>query len=443
MASGGLTQIRRLAAHPSSVGAARRILHDLLLGTPHESLLADGQLALSEVVTNALVHAGTEVELRVEIGVGVRVEVADGSPHLPAPRTYASLTATGRGLHLLEELVARWGVRSSGGGKTVWFELGVRSDAPSSAEGDLDGAGGSTDDDPRARDAATVVLLSVPLLLHAAWQMQAESLLREHLLSQLDEANGTDQIERHAAASEALAVLRDQLPVAAVAPDPATLLDASTDPALTADRVVVRVLPEALAQFDQLQELLQAATAMADAGVLLTPPTQPEVRSLRRWLCGEVLEQAQGRPPRRWDGGVGTEPTRAPAAWDDAAVARVTGATTAVIAADDTNRILAVSRPALALLGYDDPADLVLHRLVEIIPARFRQAHLSGFTLHLYAGRSPLVDLPVVVPALRRDGSEVSIGMTIHAEHLPRGRRVFLAHLSAVPAPDGDSETGG
>ncbi len=106
-----------------------------------------------------------------------------------------------------------------------------------------------------------------------------------------------------------------------------------------------------------------------------------------------------------------------------------------MIAADDTNRILAVSPAALVLLGYDDAAGLVGRRLVAIIPRRYRQAHLAGFTLHLFAGRSPLLSTSVVVPALRRDGSEVDVELTLSAHRLPAGRRAFVAEL-AEPAPD-------
>ena len=99
------------------------------------------------------------------------------------------------------------------------------------------------------------------------------------------------------------------------------------------------------------------------------------------------------------------------------------------VAADDTNRIIAVSAPALALLGYDLADELVGHRLVEIIPARYRQAHLAGFTLYLSNGRAPLLDRPVRVPVLHRDGSESELELTISSQLLEGGRHVFVAGL--------------
>ena len=81
-------------------------------------------LCLSEVVTNAVLHARTSVTVRVlEIGETVRVEVGDGSRAAPVRRTFAEVSPTGRGLHLLDRLASRWGTVISGRGKTVWFEI--------------------------------------------------------------------------------------------------------------------------------------------------------------------------------------------------------------------------------------------------------------------------------------------------------------------------------
>lgn len=83
----------------------------------------DAVLLASEVVTNALVHAGASATVRVSATpVSIRVEVDDCSERRPR-LTPADLDATGgRGLNLLELLAARWGVQPAAGGKTVWFE---------------------------------------------------------------------------------------------------------------------------------------------------------------------------------------------------------------------------------------------------------------------------------------------------------------------------------
>ena len=171
---------------------------------------------------------------------------------------------------------------------------------------------------------------------------------------------------------------------------------------------------------------------MAEADQLLAPPLQPELRELRRWLCGQVTSQAAGDSPVPW-----SPPPSPPASvdlvqpdgWDRDVVER---STDAVVAANDTDRIIAVNEPALALLGYGDAAELVGQRLLRLIPARFHQGHLAGFTLHLTHGRAPLIGTPVVVPVLRADGSESMIELLIEVLVVAEGRRVFTATLRAA-----------
>jgi anti-sigma regulatory factor (Ser/Thr protein kinase) len=83
-------------------------------------------LLVSEVVTNAILHARTTVTLTVESdGEMVRIAVRDGSPVRPRIHSFAATSATGRGLRLLDRLAKRWGVDAdpATGGKVVWFEV--------------------------------------------------------------------------------------------------------------------------------------------------------------------------------------------------------------------------------------------------------------------------------------------------------------------------------
>lgn len=113
-----------LSADPTSVGAGRRFVRATLLQWGLEDLVDTATLLVSELLTNAVLHARTapEIVVRNEDN-GVRVEVLDGSQRLPVAKGYGVDAATGRGLILLEQLSAAWGAEARGGGKAVWFEL--------------------------------------------------------------------------------------------------------------------------------------------------------------------------------------------------------------------------------------------------------------------------------------------------------------------------------
>jgi anti-sigma regulatory factor (Ser/Thr protein kinase) len=117
-----------LPAATESVPVARRFARDEL-----RSSAADVDtvvLLVSELVTNAVLHARSDVLLTVEDqGAIARVEVSDASPLPPRLRNFAVESATGRGMKLLDQLAQRWGaVPRRDGGKVVWFEVGAPSE---------------------------------------------------------------------------------------------------------------------------------------------------------------------------------------------------------------------------------------------------------------------------------------------------------------------------
>lgn len=106
--------------------AARRFVTQALGAVADDDDMTDTvTLLVSELVTNAVLHAGSDVEVSVRLtATAARVEVTDASPQAVAPRDAASDEDSGRGLALVGSLARRWGVRPvPGGGKTVWFEV--------------------------------------------------------------------------------------------------------------------------------------------------------------------------------------------------------------------------------------------------------------------------------------------------------------------------------
>jgi PAS domain S-box-containing protein len=165
---------------------------------------------------------------------------------------------------------------------------------------------------------------------------------------------------------------------------------------------------------------------LAHRGLTLAPPTQPEIRLIRAWICREVASQATGAAPQAWPGlPVDTPPPDAERPrWDAAAVST---STEAVVAADDVNRIVAASPAALDLLGWDD--DLIGRRIAAVIPDRHREAHIAAFTMHLLTGQTRIIGREVAVPALRRDGTEVDVLLLVRRVSAADGRPVFTATM--------------
>ncbi|MFB7026541.1 MULTISPECIES: ATP-binding protein [unclassified Streptomyces] len=99
-----------------------------------EERVEDVLLLVSEVVTNACLHAGGPEEFVLRRGrEGLRVEVADASsepPRARAPRSPA--LPGGHGLMVLDKLAGAWGYEARGSGaagKVVWLEVSLPSRA--------------------------------------------------------------------------------------------------------------------------------------------------------------------------------------------------------------------------------------------------------------------------------------------------------------------------
>jgi len=107
--------------------AARRFVTQALSGWDDDEgdLMDTVTLLVSELVTNAVIHAGSDVEVMVRLtSTAARIEVSDASASSISPRDATTEEDSGRGLALVGSLAQRWGVRPApGGGKTVWFEV--------------------------------------------------------------------------------------------------------------------------------------------------------------------------------------------------------------------------------------------------------------------------------------------------------------------------------
>lgn len=109
---------------PASVLRIRRFVVAACREGLGGELCETAALLVSEVATNALVHGSGRIEVRVLVtGRVLRVEVADSSSDLPAPRHADALDEGGRGLALVDVLASSWGAEPDELGKVVWFEV--------------------------------------------------------------------------------------------------------------------------------------------------------------------------------------------------------------------------------------------------------------------------------------------------------------------------------
>jgi anti-sigma regulatory factor (Ser/Thr protein kinase) len=128
-ADGNRNAALRLAPVADAPRRARDFLTATCLDWGATQFLESGGLAVSELVTNAVRYAGTEIRLGLELaGLVLTVTVHDsgtGEPRIVPPD---QRLAGGRGLAMVAKLAESWGVDARDGGKSVWCRL--RAPAP-------------------------------------------------------------------------------------------------------------------------------------------------------------------------------------------------------------------------------------------------------------------------------------------------------------------------
>ena len=113
-----------LPADLASVGSARQFIRTELDRNGWADATEVVVLLTSEVVTNAIRHAGSPCRVDVRITEdSVRVEVTDGSTQPVRLRRVPCDAESGRGLFLLDRLARHWGTHQRSAGKSVWFDV--------------------------------------------------------------------------------------------------------------------------------------------------------------------------------------------------------------------------------------------------------------------------------------------------------------------------------
>ncbi len=122
-----LTDELTLSADPRSIRVARGFLASIArdLDLPNDTVSV-AELALSEIVTNAVIHGLPPIVLQVDASPsGLEVSVTDASPAQPRAEETRLDATGGRGLAIVAAVAGAWGCEPdpAGPGKRIWFSV--------------------------------------------------------------------------------------------------------------------------------------------------------------------------------------------------------------------------------------------------------------------------------------------------------------------------------
>jgi anti-sigma regulatory factor (Ser/Thr protein kinase) len=306
-----VSAVLEITPEPRSVREARRWVTGELDAIGREDLTDSAALGVSELVTNAILHADPPIVLRLGgTATHPRVEVHDTSPVPPMVRNMTAadrvLATIGRGLGIVAMYSSTWGAEISTGGKVVWFEpvaeptfaedvtaTGDVFDLSEVVEQRLSAAGPDV-------DRVTVRLIDMPVRVFGQYRLWYEELRRELRLLALNHgedyplAKELSEITVQVEAERRQAVGIDRLNAAITEGlervDLEYVVPASTRTTMT-----------------RLMELLEEVDVFCREQRLLTLAPNPQQLELRRWYLGEFGRQAAGVQPQPWTGSFAVE----------------------------------------------------------------------------------------------------------------------------------------
>ena len=114
----------RFEADVSTVPLAREFVRRWLHECGADHVFDEASLIVTELATNAVLHADSPYEVRLSRTDGVvRIEVADGDAGTPEPQPFSAVAESGRGIVIVSAISASWGIEAQPQGKVTWAEL--------------------------------------------------------------------------------------------------------------------------------------------------------------------------------------------------------------------------------------------------------------------------------------------------------------------------------
>jgi anti-sigma regulatory factor (Ser/Thr protein kinase) len=129
---------------PTSAATARSFVRELCSRWQLDELADVAALLASELVTNAITHAGTPLELRLELREPrLHIAVHDHDPRTVRALSTGEQAEHTRGLLIVDRTARAWGVYPDpDGGKVVWCALNLPADPPADAPAGPSGTSG-------------------------------------------------------------------------------------------------------------------------------------------------------------------------------------------------------------------------------------------------------------------------------------------------------------
>jgi anti-sigma regulatory factor (Ser/Thr protein kinase) len=307
-----------LPATPPSVRLARDWVTGVLADIGRDELAESARLAVSELVTNAILHADPPMTVHVRGTVEhPRIEVTDQSLVPPQQRTPSttvdvndefSWSTVGRGLDLVACYATRWGadIDIRGSGKVVWFEPSPEP-RETPVDGDLfDLDAALADRGQPPLDPAQMIpieLRNMPVELFSHLRRHFNELGRElRLLSMSDPERYPIAVEF---AEAYLQVELERRQVIGLEP-----LDQAIAAGQESIDLTYLTPPTSPASMTRIGSLLDTVyESLADDSLLAVRPPD-ELLDLQRWYLGEFARQAAGEAPRPWNGPTRLAPRR-------------------------------------------------------------------------------------------------------------------------------------
>lgn len=305
-----------LGTGPRSVQEARRWVVDVCERIGRDDLAECAELAVSELVTNAVLHGEPPIWLQVRgTPAHPRIEVHDASVVPPQPGSpgggidlgaldlggpdaldgidLSALNAFGRGLDIVARASVLWGALVEEDGKTVWFEPAAEFAEVDGAPYQLDAPASTRSNGTGGGDRITVRVRGLPVAEFTQFQRHYRELRREVRLLALAHEDDYPLAKSLAEYFNALErPLRDGMGREQV------------DTALRAGRATVdldlRMERYVAEQIGNLTELLDIADDFARGARLLTIERGTEQRAFQEWFLGEFARQARGESPVTW-----------------------------------------------------------------------------------------------------------------------------------------------